>query len=132
MTLSNILRKHYLMSSSLVVRRRQLPSFHSWQQCSLCPDRAGLGRQLVTTQQSMLMFPVVTFCDCRERNDESVNSAGLIRAVFGYRLEAAKDDYRIRCEELEKEISELRQQNEELTTLADEAQSLKDEIDVLR
>ncbi|KAL6033621.1 hypothetical protein STEG23_018564, partial [Scotinomys teguina] len=49
-----------------------------------------------------------------------------------FRLEAAKDDYRIRCEELEKEISELRQQNEELTTLADEAQSLKDEIDVLR
>lgn len=48
------------------------------------------------------------------------------------RLEAAKDDYRIRCEELEKEIAELRQQTEELTTLADEAQSLKDEIDVLR
>ncbi|XP_037980026.1 protein Hook homolog 3 isoform X5 [Motacilla alba alba] len=49
-----------------------------------------------------------------------------------FRLEAAKDDYRIRCEELEKEISELRQQTEELTTLAEEAQSLKDEIDVLR
>lgn len=49
-----------------------------------------------------------------------------------YRLEAAKDDYRIRCEELEKEIAELRQQTEELTTLAEEAQSLKDEIDVLR
>lgn len=49
-----------------------------------------------------------------------------------FRLEAAKDDYRIRCEELEKEISELRQQNDELTALADEAQSLKDEIDVLR
>ncbi|KAK0678930.1 HOOK3 protein, partial [Pygoscelis papua] len=49
-----------------------------------------------------------------------------------YRLEAAKDDYRIRCEELEKEIAELRQQTEELSTLAEEAQSLKDEIDVLR
>uniref|UniRef100_A0A8C9AUX8 Protein Hook homolog 3 n=1 Tax=Prolemur simus TaxID=1328070 RepID=A0A8C9AUX8_PROSS len=49
-----------------------------------------------------------------------------------FRLEAAKDDYRIRCEELEKEISELRQQNEELTSLAEEAQALKDEIDVLR
>ncbi|EMP32744.1 Protein Hook like protein 3 [Chelonia mydas] len=49
-----------------------------------------------------------------------------------FRLEAAKDDYRIRCEELEKEIAELRQQNEELTTLAEEAQSLKDEMDVLR
>ncbi|KAG7477145.1 hypothetical protein MATL_G00090960 [Megalops atlanticus] len=49
-----------------------------------------------------------------------------------FRLEAAKDDYRIRCEELEKEIVELRTQNEELTSLADEAQSLKDEMDVLR
>ncbi|XP_069482511.1 protein Hook homolog 3 isoform X2 [Ambystoma mexicanum] len=49
-----------------------------------------------------------------------------------FRLEASKDDYRIRCEELEKEISDLRQQNEDLTSLADEAQSLKDEIDVLR
>ncbi|KAL2100132.1 hypothetical protein ACEWY4_004526 [Coilia grayii] len=49
-----------------------------------------------------------------------------------FRLEAAKDDYRIRCEELEKELVELRSQNEELTSLADEAQSLKDEMDVLR
>ncbi|KGL89333.1 Protein Hook 3, partial [Charadrius vociferus] len=49
-----------------------------------------------------------------------------------FRLEAAKDDYHIRCEELEKEIAELRQETEELSTLAEEAQSLKDEIDVLR
>ncbi|GAB0204060.1 protein Hook 3-like [Grus japonensis] len=49
-----------------------------------------------------------------------------------FRLEAAKDDYRIHCEELEKEIADLRQQTEELSTLAEEAQSLKDEMDVLR
>ncbi|NXA57254.1 HOOK3 protein, partial [Nothocercus julius] len=49
-----------------------------------------------------------------------------------YRLEAAKDDYRIRCEELEKEIAELRQQTEELSMLAEETQALKDEMDVLR
>lgn len=48
------------------------------------------------------------------------------------RLEAAKDDYRIRCEELEKELLDVKSQNEDLTSLADEAQSLKDEIDVLR
>ena len=47
-------------------------------------------------------------------------------------MEAAKDDYRIRCEELDKELVESRSQNEELTSLADEAQSLKDEMDVLR
>lgn len=61
--------------------------------------------------------------------DEKLFSGLFFRS---YRLEAAKDDYRIRCEELEKEIAELRQQTEELTTLAEEAQSLKDEIDVLR
>ncbi|XP_077592987.1 protein Hook homolog 3 isoform X2 [Stigmatopora nigra] len=49
-----------------------------------------------------------------------------------FRLEASKDDYRIRCEELEKELLDARSQNEELTSLADEAQSLKDEMDVLR
>ncbi|XP_028274143.1 protein Hook homolog 3 isoform X6 [Parambassis ranga] len=49
-----------------------------------------------------------------------------------FRLEAAKDDYRIRCEELEKELLDAKSQNEELTSLADEAQSLKDEMDVLR
>lgn len=49
-----------------------------------------------------------------------------------FRLEAAKDDYRIRCEELEKELLEVKGQNEELTSLADEAQTLKDEMDVLR
>ncbi|XP_047664917.1 protein Hook homolog 3 isoform X1 [Tachysurus fulvidraco] len=55
-----------------------------------------------------------------------------IEALPQWRLEAAKDDYRIRCEELEKELLEVRSQNEELTSLADEAQSLKDEMDVLR
>lgn len=51
---------------------------------------------------------------------------------FFLRLEASKDDYRIRCEELEKELLDVKSQNEELTSLADEAQSLKDEMDVLR
>ncbi|XP_053266924.1 protein Hook homolog 3 isoform X2 [Pleuronectes platessa] len=49
-----------------------------------------------------------------------------------FRLEAAKDDYRIRCEELDKELMDVKSQNEELVSLADEAQSLKDEMDVLR
>ncbi|KAI4817023.1 hypothetical protein KUCAC02_009312 [Chaenocephalus aceratus] len=49
-----------------------------------------------------------------------------------FRLEASKDDYRIRCEELEKELLDVKSQNEELSSLADEAQSLKDEMDVLR
>lgn len=51
---------------------------------------------------------------------------------FSCRLEASKDDYRIRCEELEKELLDVKSQNEELSALADEAQTLKDEMDVLR
>ncbi|XP_051898002.1 protein Hook homolog 3-like isoform X2 [Pristis pectinata] len=49
-----------------------------------------------------------------------------------YRLEAIKDDFRIRCEEMEKEVLELQHRNDELTSLAEESQSLKDEMDILR
>lgn len=48
------------------------------------------------------------------------------------RLEAAKDDYRIHCEELEKQLVELQHRNDELTSLAEESRSLKDELDILR
>lgn len=48
------------------------------------------------------------------------------------RLEAAKDDYRIHCEELEKQLVELQHRNDELTSLAEESRALKDELDVLR
>ncbi|XP_043075236.1 protein Hook homolog 1 [Puntigrus tetrazona] len=49
-----------------------------------------------------------------------------------FRLEAAKDDYRIHCEELEKQLVELQNRNDELTSLAEESRSLKDELDILR
>ncbi|XP_069783242.1 protein Hook homolog 2 isoform X2 [Narcine bancroftii] len=49
-----------------------------------------------------------------------------------YRLETIKDDFRIRCEEMEKEVLELQHRNDELTSLAEESQSLKDEMDILR
>ncbi|XP_061834272.2 protein Hook homolog 1 isoform X1 [Nerophis lumbriciformis] len=49
-----------------------------------------------------------------------------------FRLEAAKDDYRIHCEELEKELVEIQHRTDELTSLAEESQALKDELDVLR
>ncbi|XP_048353326.1 protein Hook homolog 1 isoform X2 [Sphaerodactylus townsendi] len=49
-----------------------------------------------------------------------------------FRLEAAKDDYRVHCEELEKQLVELQHRNDELTGLAEESRALKDEIDVLR
>lgn len=49
-----------------------------------------------------------------------------------FRLEAAKDDYRIHCEELEKQLVELQHRNDELTSLAEESRTLKDELDVLR
>ncbi|XP_077441034.1 protein Hook homolog 1 isoform X2 [Vanacampus margaritifer] len=49
-----------------------------------------------------------------------------------FRLEAAKDDYRIHCEELEKQLVEVQHRNDELTSLAEESRSLRDELDVLR
>ncbi|KAM8973248.1 protein Hook homolog 2 [Pelodytes ibericus] len=49
-----------------------------------------------------------------------------------YRLESGRDDYRQRCEELDREVLELQQRNQDLTGLADEAQALRDEMDVLR
>uniref|UniRef100_A0A671LDM3 Protein Hook homolog 1-like n=1 Tax=Sinocyclocheilus anshuiensis TaxID=1608454 RepID=A0A671LDM3_9TELE len=49
-----------------------------------------------------------------------------------FRLEAAKDDYRIHCEELEKQLVELQHRTDELTSLAEESRSLKDELDILR
>ncbi|XP_053573819.1 protein Hook homolog 2 isoform X2 [Bombina bombina] len=49
-----------------------------------------------------------------------------------YRLESARDDYRQRCQELDREVQELQQRNHDLTGLAHEAQSLRDEMDVLR
>ncbi|XP_034002759.1 protein Hook homolog 1 [Trematomus bernacchii] len=49
-----------------------------------------------------------------------------------FRLEAAKDDYRIHCEELEKQLIEVQHRNDDLTSLAEESRALKDELDVLR
>uniref|UniRef100_A0A8C2ZYX3 Hook microtubule-tethering protein 1 n=1 Tax=Cyclopterus lumpus TaxID=8103 RepID=A0A8C2ZYX3_CYCLU len=51
---------------------------------------------------------------------------------FRWALEAAKDDYRIHCEELEKQLIEVQHRNDELTSLAEESRALKDELDVLR
>ncbi|KAM9346534.1 protein Hook homolog 2 [Symphorus nematophorus] len=49
-----------------------------------------------------------------------------------YRLENSRDDMRVRGEILEREVTELQQRNEELTSLAQEAQAFKDEMDILR
>uniref|UniRef100_A0A6I8N4X6 Hook microtubule tethering protein 1 n=1 Tax=Ornithorhynchus anatinus TaxID=9258 RepID=A0A6I8N4X6_ORNAN len=49
-----------------------------------------------------------------------------------FRLEAAKDDYRLHCEDLEKQLIEFQHRNDELTGFAEETRALRDEIDVLR
>ncbi|TRY95710.1 hypothetical protein DNTS_022113 [Danionella cerebrum] len=49
-----------------------------------------------------------------------------------YRLESSRDDMRVRAEVLQREVLELQQRNEDLTSLAQEAQALKDEMDILR
>ncbi|XP_006900861.1 PREDICTED: protein Hook homolog 2 isoform X2 [Elephantulus edwardii] len=49
-----------------------------------------------------------------------------------FRLESSREDDRLRCTELEREVTELQQRNQALTSLAQEAQALKDEMDELR
>ncbi|XP_056263829.1 protein Hook homolog 2-like [Pseudoliparis swirei] len=49
-----------------------------------------------------------------------------------YRLDNSRDDMRVRSEILEREVVYLQLRNEELTSLAQEAQALKDEMDILR
>ncbi|XP_027990302.2 protein Hook homolog 2 isoform X2 [Eptesicus fuscus] len=49
-----------------------------------------------------------------------------------FRLENSREDDHLRCVELEREVTELQQRNQALTSLAQEAQALKDEMDELR
>nr|XP_039322593.1 protein Hook homolog 2 isoform X1 [Saimiri boliviensis boliviensis] len=49
-----------------------------------------------------------------------------------FRLESGREDERLRCAELEREVAELQHRNQALTSLAQEAQALKDEMDELR
>jgi len=49
-----------------------------------------------------------------------------------FRLEAAKDDYRLHCEALERQLVEVQHRNDVLVGLAEESRALRDELDVLR
>ncbi|KAG8512716.1 Protein Hook-2, partial [Galemys pyrenaicus] len=49
-----------------------------------------------------------------------------------FRLESGREDERLHCAELEREVTELQHRNQALTSLAQEAQTLKDEMDELR
>ncbi|CAL1545552.1 unnamed protein product [Lymnaea stagnalis] len=49
-----------------------------------------------------------------------------------YRLESGKDDYRIKYEVLNKDYTELKEKNAELSKLASESRAMKDELDILR
>jgi len=48
------------------------------------------------------------------------------------RLENGRDDMHVRADLLQREVLQLQFRNEELTSLAKEAQTLKDEMDILR
>lgn len=65
-------------------------------------------------------------------NDLCLSILSTLILLLLSRLEAAKDDYRIHCEELEQQLIEVQHRNDELNSLAEENLALKDEIDVLR
>ncbi|KAK2505864.1 hypothetical protein MC885_002529, partial [Smutsia gigantea] len=67
-----------------------------------------------------------------EKLDQLDGSFDDPNTMVAKKLEAAKDDYRVHCEELEKQLIEFQHRNDELTSLAEETRALKDEIDVLR
>ena len=48
------------------------------------------------------------------------------------RLENSRDDMRVRADMLQREVLDLQSRNEDLNSLAEEAQTLKDEMDILR
>ena len=48
------------------------------------------------------------------------------------RLESSRDDFKLRCEVLERELTDSQSRMDDLSTLADESRMLKDEIDYLR
>nr|CAB3254082.1 protein Hook homolog 3 [Phallusia mammillata] len=49
-----------------------------------------------------------------------------------YKLEASRDDYKLKCEVVEQELIDTQNKVDELATLAEESRLLKDEIDYLR
>lgn len=67
----------------------------------------------------------------------SIKYSGLRKQVEAlkdemFKLETSRDDYRLKVELLEKEVSELQAKQADLQKAADEANHLKDEIDALR
>ncbi|XP_005092023.1 protein Hook homolog 3 [Aplysia californica] len=49
-----------------------------------------------------------------------------------FKIESGRDDYRIKYEVLNKDLKELKDKNAELSKLASESQSMRDELDILR
>ncbi|XP_071148529.1 protein Hook homolog 3-like isoform X5 [Mytilus edulis] len=49
-----------------------------------------------------------------------------------FKIDAARDDYKIKLELMTKEFNDIKHKNTELTSIAEEARGLKDELDVLR
>lgn len=112
------------------------------QKCSLESDAAGLtGKKLLLLQSQIEQLQEENFRQGRYLWGGGVgtllnhqgpgNQVCLTKSLWA-RLENGRDDFRVRCEDLEKEVQELQRRNEELTSLAEEAQALKDEMDVLR
>lgn len=72
-----------------------------------------------------------------EEPDSIVRYSGLRKQVDGlkdelFKMETSRDDFRLKVELLEKEVLELQSKQEDLQKAADEANYLKDEVDVLR
>lgn len=107
----------------LTDRANQLDTFES-QSTPSGRKHSQLQQQLGALQEENFRF--VIFCFKWQSQPEQ------LWRLLSFRLETAKEDYRIHCEELERQLIEVQHRNNELTSLAEESRALKDELDVLR
>ncbi|XP_041126786.1 protein Hook homolog 1-like [Polyodon spathula] len=93
---------------------------------------AAFGTEVSGDCEQQLKKALEELAEALAEKDELAQRCQELDIQVGLLLEAAKDDYRIHCEELEKHLIEVQHRNDELTSLAEESRALKDELDVLR
>jgi len=99
--------------------------------------------RLLKEEKSTLMLENETLIKGGASNDSNGDSVSDSRTAAlqqqlekikeeNFGLETSKEDYKLRCIEKDKEVKDLTLRVEQLSSLAEEARSLKDEMDILR
>ncbi|XP_037544397.1 protein Hook homolog 2 [Nematolebias whitei] len=108
--------------------------------CDLAELSLGVEEKLLLQTEVRSLKERLSRCDSLEASTTAITGKKLLLLQSqmeqlqeeNYRLENSRDDVRVQAELLQREVADLQHRNEELTSLAQEAQALKDEMDVLR